>query len=715
MSQHGSARAAAVIFIALTLAFPPALRARQTPQPTGAAAATRAGKVLTLADYPGWKRIQSADLSPDGKWMSYAYLPNEGDDTLFLRQLDGTKLYTIPNATTPVFSSDGRWVTYTISPPGRGGRGGRGGGRGGTPPGRGQGAAPQGGAQRRLELLELATGTKFDVPDVQSSAFSADAHYLAARRNKAARDSTHDGTDLVLRNLTDGTAQNIGNVSEYAFNRAGSILAWTVDAADDAGNGAFVLDLRSGVLNPLSTGASEYTQLSWNRDGNALAVLRGTKPAGQMYRQNTLLAFTGLGAKVATVEYDPTKDAAFPGGFVLSELGGVRWTRDNARIQLGIKQQESELPKTDEPQADLEVWHWKDADIQSVQKVRADQARRFTYTSVFDLGSRRFVRLADDDMRTVTLSGDGRWGVGRLDKPYRDQISWGGSRADYYRIDPATGDRQLMVSGLMRAMGSSPDGKWFVYLKDRKLQARDVASGRTVDLSALAGVSFVDTTDDHDYELPAYGIGGWTKDGKSVIVNHRFDLWLLPLEGGKAVNLTAGMGDAEQIQFRVQNLNGGGGFGGRGGGAGFGNADLEDRGIDITKPVLLSAYGEWTKKSGYYEVKAGSKPRPLIFEDRQIGQLSKADSTDRVIFTEQTFAEFPDYWLSNTSFAAPKKITDANPQLADYAWGRRILVDYTDQRGNRLQATLALPASYQAGRRYPMLVYFYEKLSQDHH
>jgi dipeptidyl aminopeptidase/acylaminoacyl peptidase len=86
-----------------------------------------------------------------------------------------------------------------------------------------------------------------------------------------------------------------------------------------------------------------------------------------------------------------------------------------------------------------------------------------------------------------------------------------------------------------------------------------------------------------------------------------------------------------------------------------------------------------------------------------------------VILTRQTFVRYPDWWVTDLTFSDPVRVTDANPQQADYAWGRRILVDYTDQRGNRLQATLTLPADYQEGRRYPMLVYFYELMSNRHH
>ena len=66
-------------------------------------------------------------------------------------------------------------------------------------------------------------------------------------------------------------------------------------------------------------------------------------------------------------------------------------------------------------------------------------------------------------------------------------------------------------------------------------------------------------------------------------------------------------------------------------------------------------------------------------------------NADRVLFTEQTFQEFPDYWMTTTAFASPKKLTDANPQISEYAWGSKTLVDYTVGAGKtakKMQATL---------------------------
>src|SRR5262249_8868773 len=67
----------------------------------------------------------------------------------------------------------------------------------------------------------------------------------------------------------------------------------------------------------------------------------------------------------------------------------------------------------------------------------------------------------------------------------------------------------------------------------------------------------------------------------------------------------------------------------------------------------------------------------------------------------------------NKSLSGGRKVTDANPQQEKIAWssGSR-LVDYTGAKGQKLQAALFLPAGYESGKRYPTIVYIYEKLSQ---
>ena len=249
----------AALALALAIALLPASPAATGQAPSAAPATTAAPdskKVLTLADYGPWKRITQTAISDDGKWVTYTYSPNDGDETLFVKQLDGDTLYTIPigsaggagrggggggggrggggGGAAVQFSDNGRWIGYYVNPParaagrGRGGAGGRGAGRGGGAAARRQepgaatanaGANPE--AVRRFELLDLTTGAKVPVPNASGFQFSKGSEWLAIKMTGAPNDTSHRGTDLLLRRLATGTTQNIGNVNQYRLRRRG--------------------------------------------------------------------------------------------------------------------------------------------------------------------------------------------------------------------------------------------------------------------------------------------------------------------------------------------------------------------------------------------------------------------------------------------------------------------------------------------------------------
>jgi dipeptidyl aminopeptidase/acylaminoacyl peptidase len=501
-----------------------------------------------------------------------------------------------------------------------------------------------------------------------------------------------------VHNLKTGIEENIGNVNGYAFNKAGNLLAFTIDAADQTGNGLVILNTANDNRLVLDSGTADYARLTWSEDGTAIAVLKGNTKKGYIQKENNLIAVTGIDkSEPKIISYNPAKDSYFPPNTVLSELASVDWSRDNTKLFFGIKEQEKEPEKPKEPAANVDVWHYKDERIQSVQEKQVTADRNFTYRAVLNITNLRFVCLTDDKMRSITPIYDSKIGIGRDGTKYITDLSWGVSQADYYTVNTLTGERKLFVSALGRSMGLSPDGKWYLYLKDKQLWIYNIETGSTIDMSKNAPVSFVNEDDDHPYEKPSYGVAGWTKDGTSVIVNHKFDLWSLPLNGGKAKNITTGIGEKEQIIFRYISL------------------DSEERFIDTAKPLLLSAYGEWTKKSGFYSLQIGDEPKKIVFEDKNIGRPIKAKNADRILFTMQTFVDFPNYYVSDTRFTQPKMVTNANPQQTEYKWGSRILIDFKNSKGVRLQATLTLPADYITGTKYPMVVYFYEKVSSQHY
>ena len=277
----------------------------------------------------------------------------------------------------------------------------------------------------------------------------------------AAASSAPRGLDVLLVDLRTGRHQLLGSVADIAFNRTGDFLAYTVDSAVKDGNGVFVLDTRSGRTTPLDNDAKQYNRLTWNEEGNAIAVLKGLDVERKREKNNVLMAFTDIRAAAAreltdgesaapvsgAVLLDPEKTDTFPKGWVVSDRAALSWSEDNKRVFFGIKEQvnapDTNARRNADETADVDIWNTTDERIQSQQMIRADADRNFTYRQAFDVSATRFVKLADETMRDLEVAPDGKWAVGRDTRGYVHDYKR--PAADIYRVNTSTGERTLML------------------------------------------------------------------------------------------------------------------------------------------------------------------------------------------------------------------------------------------------------------------------------
>jgi dipeptidyl aminopeptidase/acylaminoacyl peptidase len=249
------------------------------------------------------------------------------------------------------------------------------------------------------------------------------------------------------------------------------------------------------------------------------------------------------------------------------------------------------------------------------------------------------------------------------------------------------------------ASNFSPDGGRFLYYHTGDYKVYDFAAGTSKTITTGVPAKFWNTEDDHNEVKPQINgaLVGWSKDGSAVYVKDNWDVWRLPTSGTGAVNIT-GNGLKDQIKYESRSIS-----------------DPKDRGIiDPAKPLYFETYGEWTKKEGLVQVdpvKGGTKT--MSWENDKVDYRHARDA-DIWLFTRQTVVKNPDWYAADGDLANERQLTDANPQQKDVAWtpGAR-LIDYTcENGGGHHQAILMLPAGYEKGKKYPMLTYIYEKLSQ---
>jgi len=638
---------------------------------------------LTIADYQLWRTISGSRISADGRWAAWTYTRERSDNVVHIKSLDSTSEHVLSPATGVQLSDDGQWAAYFVD----------------LPFSEAEKLRRDGeDVLREAELINLASGEKLTWGDVTSFEFSSGSSHFFVKKRQANEDSDHDGTDLILRNLEEGYEELIGSVDEAEFNEVGTLFAYSVDAENRDGNGLYYVNLDTGSRRVLDNAKQRYTRLTWSEDGLGIAVLRGETPEEKTERANTLIAFVEMdGVSPQRHVFDPSDHQGLREGNVISEKDGLSWSEDLGRIFVGTKVQQDDLedwPEEGLPLADVNIWHWADDRIQAAQQRQASQDQDRTYIAVVHLEDQRLVHLADESIRSIEITRNGRWGIGQDETDYVSD--WKPDLADYYRVDTDTGDRVQFLEGHLRTLGLSPNGEHFLYWKDGDVWDYVIGANQHRNLTASAPVEFTNKEYDRFGEKPPYGLAGWSDDGESVLLYGRYDLWLQPLDGGTAGVLTGGRGAADEIRFR------------------YVSEASDEQSIDLSEPLLLRAYGEWTKKEGFFRLD-GEDLAELTWEDKKFSIPQKAEDANRYLFTVQSWEDFPDLWMSAGDFDVRERVSDANPQNAEFKWGRRILFDYTNSDGVPLQGTLAIPDDYQEGQRLPMIVRFYEKYSQNLH
>jgi dipeptidyl aminopeptidase/acylaminoacyl peptidase len=674
-------------------------------------------------------------------------------------------------------SGDSKWIGFMVAPPtpptggAAGGRGGRGGGGGGA-------AAPAGGAnanaRNKFVLVNLATGEKKEFERIRSFQFNSDAPTWIALQGygagapAAAADPNAGGRggfpggpagggnvqpgDLNLYRISSGEVINIGNVAEFAFDDDGTFLAYTTETPDMIGNGVQIRNLKTDVSKSVDNDRALYRRLVWSDSIDALAVLRGivdTVRRDTLFSVVTFTSFDPTGTPKKMV-FNPSEHTDFPKEMKIAVQRAPRLSADMQTIFFGIRAA-NKMPqgrggmvagtqgtvvqagapgaggnvdptpgagRGAAPAANAELpalvmWHSRDSRLQWNQIVQEQNDKNFNYLTEYRIPENKVIQLVTDDLRTVNILAGDKNAYGLDTREYEvNAVTTGRSYADLYQVDLKTGARKVVFkkqpttntlfrsspNGL-RALYWGTDGHWYVH---------DFATGAQKNITkSVTQTSFVDVEDDHNNLVPpSYAAYGWTKDNANVLLSDGWDIWKVPVDGGTAINLT-GNGKKEQIRYRGINTTWTLPPGRR-------TASVLQQGVDLSKPLYISTYGEWTKKEGVSRVDAGKAGATAIFFEPASYLVQKARDAETFVLTKQTFTEYPNYWLANAADLKPtRQLTDVNPQMANIAWSSGTkLINYTSDKGDKLQAAMYLPANYDPSKKYPMLVTIYEKRSQ---
>ena len=659
------------------------------------------------ADWGQWESLvpqgrasSTGSLSPDGRWLVYGITRSNRQNEIRITEISGGKTTVAAFGEQPVFSADSKWLAYGI----------------------GVSEAEEEKLQKarkpvrkKLGLLNLASGETSTLDEIETFAFSADGGHLAMRRYAAepprqeraegesataSEETDKPGSTLIVRALSTGTDTTFGNVVEYLWQTAGPLLAMTINVEGRTGNGLHTYNPATSVLRVLDSQNAVYTGLTWRKDADDLAVLRSKTDPSREGPTQMALAWRGLVTDQGQrALLDPTANNVLPADQRISAARRPQWTKDGSIIFVGIADwDEKGQSSAGDEEAAVDVWHWRDVDVMPLQKRRLSADRQRSMLAAWHVADGSLIRLAASHLEDVRpLEGQPRALL--IDRaPYAMERSIGRRHADVGLVDLRSGKRTRVKERIEdQYLQSSPDGRQLIYFLDDHYWVYDVEAGTHTNITKAVAASFTNRESDATVkQKPPHGVAGWIKDGQAVWLYDKYDVWEVATNGKQAMRVTDG--GAEQIRHRLTRF------------------DPEEPAIDRTAPVFFALYGAWTKRYGYARLDSDkTRAERAIWFDKRVDRLTKAKNADVFAYVMQAFDDSPDYFVSGASLIDGRQITRTNTVQERFAWGRAELVDYKSSRGERLQGALYYPAAYEPGKKYPMVVYMYEQLSDGLH
>jgi dipeptidyl aminopeptidase/acylaminoacyl peptidase len=715
-------------------------------------------KVLDHTVYDGWQSIGERKISADGEWVAYTIDIQEGDGLLVVQRSDSSFKQTFSRGYNLAFTNDNLFLVFKVKPAYLD-----------TRNAKIKKKKPEDQPKDSLVILDLTTKTTQSFADVASYKMPKNAvGYLSFLKIKKSMDSVlkpapkdsikqkidtlkqqvpiliehqpekkqkrkltakgeqdqessddtemnedadgddnasqtvQEGSNLVLYNFSNKTQSTFPFTNEYYWSENGKILLMESSASKNNKNRKPLVSIWRTVENRLDTillGGNDFKGFAIDKNGYQISFLAERDSAFKSPQKFYKLWYWKNGDQEASVIADRFT-IGMKVNWTINDNYVPNFSKSGNRLFIGTAPVKS-IKDTSLVEMDLvklDVWHYNDDYLQPYQLRNLQQEERKSYLSMYDLQTKSFIQLGDLDLPQVLISneGDGSFFLGMSDVGKRVSMQWeGGTKKDIYTVNPTTGVRTLITKDLNGMAQISPEGK-YIFWYDMSKKNYFTYNGNQI---VNATKSIQTKLYDEDYDMPSdpspYGLMRWEKNDAAFYVYDRFDIWRVDPFGKVLPKMvTGGWGRKTNTSFRYISL------------------DPEERAIESAQHIVLRAFNEKNKYAGYAFLQLGVDKQPKILQmgAYALGNPIKADNANAYVFTKESFDQSPNLHFSKTLVDATK-LSNINPQQQEYNWMTAELFTWKAYNGKLATGIVYKPENFDPKKKYPMIAYFYETLS----
>ncbi len=678
-------------------------------------------KPLDHSVYDSWKSVSGLSVPQNGDIFIYYVNPQEGDGELKIYNLRTNKSVSVPRGYNAGLSKNGNKVVALIKPLFEQ-----------TRNAKIKKTKKDDMPKDSLAVIDINTGNIEKFPGCKSFKTSRKpGNYVAfesvpdkSEETGKIKDTVKNGEKkapvknirrLFVMNLLDNSLDTLDNFDSYGFNEGGTLLAYTTKPGKGDSltiTGLWLYDPVTRESTQVLSGPEKSKFKIPVFSKNGLMAFYANTDTTKEFKKDINIYLYNIADKKLDIAAN-NKMEGLQQGWIVNENGNIYFSENGGRLFFGTspKPFEKDTSLVDFEQPALDIWSWNDDYNQPMQLLNRDRDLKRTYTAYINTSlSAPFVQLGDLDVPYVSFPEKGMadYALMSNNKKYRIQSQWDINPAsDVYIVSAKDGSRKLIMENAgFSYMKYSPNGEYAVFfdVNGKNWMQYNVLTGELKNLTGDMDVVFYNEENDTPSLPNAYGNVIWFEDGKSFIIPDRYDYWKFDA-GGKnpPVLFTGGYGRVNKTSLDYLRLI----------------DDPDDAGyLKNSEPVYFTSLNKTTKERGIFRLDMTKKGIPFtkLAEGPYVYsniKLSKGGKKQKPVYAyaRGNFETGNNVWISTDNFKTQKQLSDINPQQKDYNWGTVELVKWKTADGIDCEGLLYKPENFDASKKYPVMIYFYEKNS----
>lgn len=659
-------------------------------------------KSLDHSVYDSWQSIGEKLISNDGSIVVYTINPQEGDATLVIQNSNGAKIMEVQRGYAAKITNDGKFVVFKIKSTYQQ-----------TREAKIKKKKADEMPKDSLAIVNVANKSiekfarvkSFKIAEKSSDWLAWQYEKDEKKKSENADKKEDEGTLLVIRNLLNNKQDSLALITEYFFDKSGKhlLVESAANTKDSIKASVHLIDLFSWKKQRILYGFNDAKGYSFDEEGTQISFVAerdSVKKESQKFYQ--LFYFkNNLDSAVMLVN---KTSQGMPEKWNVSEFGNISFSKSGKRLFFAtapiLPLKDTSLPEFE--RVNVDVWHYNDDDLQPAQLKNLENDLKKNYLARYDFETKKVVQLGNENFERFdkTSEGDGATFYTTSDVGKRVAKQWQGfTLRDVYAVNPIDGKSTLIRKSLKGNISSSYSGNYLLMYDERlnQYQSYNAFTQKINKVAADIQFPLYDEENDVPDDPNAYGIAKWMEGDKHVLVYDKFDIWKVdPLGKEKSIVLTSGRKNL--IQSRLVNL------------------DEDKKFINSNDTILLKTYHEKTKGSGVATLffsnnsKLNFVQTSIPISDCFINNLVQSKNSINFLFTKERYESSPNLYAAGIS--GINKFTDLNTQQANYNWGSAELFQWKAYTGKLSEGVLYKPENFDAKKKYPMIVYFYERNNQ---